>query len=495
METLLIRADASTEIGNGHVMRCLALAQAWQDHGGNVTFLCADSLPPALHERLCDESMTVIQRQGTSGDTTDAQSVIDLAATRSTSLVVVDGYVFGADYQRVLKNADLRVLFLDDNGHAEHYAADWVLNQNIHADESLYAQREADTQLLLGTRYALLRREFWRWRGWQRTIPDIAQNLLVTMGGADPDNVTLDVLRAIDSIPDADALQIKVIVGASNPHLASLTAFVKKSRLKFEILTNVTNMPELMAWADMVISAGGSTVWELCLLGVPTIALILADNQAALVKALAERNILQATDMHNLPAALTRLIANPVERQQMRDSARVLVDGYGTNRVVMFLRGERLWLREATLADCELIWHWANDPAVRQASFSPDPIPWESHQTWFQKAIENEHLLIFIAMDRNEKPLGQLRYLIEGDVATVSISLDRDARGMGYSTALLNLGSDRIFATTSVQVQHAFIKPDNVASQRTFERASFRLNAEDMVRGQPSLQYVRHRTQ
>lgn len=494
-EQLLIRADASTQIGTGHIMRGLALAQVWQDHGGDVTFLSTDSLPAKLHERLGNEGMMVVLRQGKSGDPNDAQSVIDLAANLGTSLVVVDGYVFGAEYQRALKNAGLRVLFLDDNGHAEHYYADWVLNQNIHADESLYVGREADTQLLLGTRFALLRREFWKWRGWKRTIPDLAHNLLVTLGGTDPNNVTLDVLRAAALIPDAYAFQIKAVVGGSNPHLSTLTSFARDSRLSIEILSNVSNMPELMAWADVAISAGGSTVWELCLMGVPTLALILADNQEALVNTLTARGVLHSTHTENLPAVLIHLITDYNGRQQMSASARDLVDGYGVNRVLMFLRGERLWLREATLEDCELIWRWANDPAVRQVSFSSEPIPWETHQEWYRKTIENEHLLVFIAIDQNERLIGQLRYLIEQDVATVSISLDHDARGMGYGTALLNLGSDRVLSTTSVVVQHALIKPANVASQHAFERASFRQIAEDVIRGQPALRYERRRAQ
>ncbi len=135
MNALLVRADANPVIGTGHIMRCLALAQAWQDQGGSVTFACAEGLPESLHQRLSSESMSVRLLQVNPGSEADARAVIELARQVQTSVVVVDGYHFGADYQRWLKDAGLRLLFIDDNGHAEHYYADWVLNQNIHASE------------------------------------------------------------------------------------------------------------------------------------------------------------------------------------------------------------------------------------------------------------------------------------------------------------------------------------------------------------------------
>ena len=110
---------------------------------------------------------------------------------------MVDGYQFNADYQRALKAAGFRVLFLDDYGHATHYSADLVLNQNAYANEKMYAARESYTRLLLGTDYCLLRREFSSWRGWKREIAPIGTKILVTMGGSDPENFTTDVVEAL----------------------------------------------------------------------------------------------------------------------------------------------------------------------------------------------------------------------------------------------------------------------------------------------------------
>ena len=333
MNTLLVRADANPVIGTGHVMRCLALAQAWQDQGGSVTFACAEGLPEVAHQRLSSESMSVRLFQVNPGSEADARAVIELARQVQMSVVVVDGYYFGADYQRWLKDAGLRLLFIDDNGHAEHYYADWVLNQNIHASESLYPSREAYTQLLLGTDYTLLRREFWRWRGWRHEIQAAARNILITMGGSDPDNVTLTILQAVAQMPDAGSLHVKVVVGGSNPHRAELEAFVEQAPETVELMHDVTDMPALMAWADLAVSAGGSTVWELCLMGVPSVVIVTADNQLGIAHGLHKHEACiflgETADVTPgiIASNLQRLITDREKRHELAANAQNLVDG------------------------------------------------------------------------------------------------------------------------------------------------------------------------
>ncbi len=170
MQPLLIRADASPRRGTGHVMRGLALGQAWQKTG--LVLFAVSQCTPALEERLRGEGFEVRRSAVEPGSQADAQVTAALALQLGAAWVVVDGYQFGADYQRVIKSAGLRLLFLDDYGHADHYHANLVLNQNLGADAGLYARREPYTRLLLGVRYALLRREFLLYRDWQRAIPE-----------------------------------------------------------------------------------------------------------------------------------------------------------------------------------------------------------------------------------------------------------------------------------------------------------------------------------
>src|SRR5689334_10829142 len=143
MQVLTIRADANPGMGSGHIMRCLALAQGWQAEGGQACFVAHDTLPVALYDRLLAEGMQVQLYTGLPGSSDDADYLIQQAH----DLVVVDGYQFGAAYQHRLKSAGQHILFIDDNGHAGEYVADWVLNQNIHATSDFYAERASNTKL------------------------------------------------------------------------------------------------------------------------------------------------------------------------------------------------------------------------------------------------------------------------------------------------------------------------------------------------------------
>jgi UDP-2,4-diacetamido-2,4,6-trideoxy-beta-L-altropyranose hydrolase len=340
--TLLIRADADTRMGTGHVMRCLALAQAWQDSGGRVR-LAAASLTPALEARLRQEGIAVERWDVAPGSEADAARLSQAIVQLRAPWVVVDGYQFTSEYQRAVKSAGGKLLVIDDYGHASPYMADLVLNQNVHAAKALYRQREPATRLLLGPSYALLRREFWSWRTWQRVIPPVARRLLVTLGGSDPDNVTLRVIEAVAEL-DLDGLETIVVVGGSNPHVTALEAAAGGCRTAMRLVTDVTDMPHWMTWADAAVTAAGGTLWELAMLAVPSLTLILADNQEPAARYLDEHGIFSTLDWG--PRATPGLIAGKLShllqsgdlRQQCSRKAAALVDGGGVFRVVEAMR-------------------------------------------------------------------------------------------------------------------------------------------------------------
>jgi len=340
---LLIRADASVAIGTGHVMRCLALAQAWQDARGGVTFVMAESTP-AIEERLRGEGVDLVRISGVRGSDFDGQQLITLVRSRRPLWVILDGYEFGTDYQRALKNERFKVALIDDNGGSGAYAADIVLNQNIHAQECLYRNRQTYTLLLLGTRYALLRREFISAKE-PREISSIGRKLLVSMGGSDPDNVTRRVIEAIDQAAVAD-MQVVVVAGGSNPHLASIAESVAKSGYNCRILNNVTNMHELISWADLAISAAGTACWEYCALGLPAVLVAVAENQIANAEALHAAGAAKLVAggsrfaVGEMAQLITHLANSASERQSLSRTARTLVDGGGTRRVLSALMGE-----------------------------------------------------------------------------------------------------------------------------------------------------------
>ncbi len=338
---LLVRADATAASGTGHVMRCLALAQVWQRDGGTVIFAMARSTA-AIEERLRSEPVEIAVIHGNPGGGGDLQQTLDLAFLHKAAWVVVDGYHFDAHYISRLQNA-VPVLLIDDNGELDSYSSELVLNQNAHASEGMYAKRTPRTQLLLGPRYALLRKEFTVYRDWVRSVSEPGTRVLLTMGGSDPRDLTPRILSALAGL-SIDGLEIRVVVGGSAENRGGVVAAAARFPGRIEVMSNVVNMAELMAWADLAIAGAGTTCWEMCLLGLPAIVIVVAENQRFIAAHLAEIGAAvnagpsASIDCPALAQMAAELLGNWPARLKMSQSARQLVDGKGSERVVERMR-------------------------------------------------------------------------------------------------------------------------------------------------------------
>lgn len=334
---LLVRADASQAIGTGHVMRCIALAKAWQVAGGTVFWLWAEMIP-ALRERLDREGIACRRIGGAVGTSSDAEQLIVEARDGNSEWVAVDGYRFLPNYIRTLKRSGLRVLFLDDDGRFDSYEADVVLNQNASAKSTMYANREQTRALLLGGGYALLRPEFLM-ESPRRDHASIARNILVTMGGSDPANITEKVVHALLPLD----IDLKLVVGGGNLRGEALLNFADRVRPRIQVEFNPENMAQVMRWADVAISAAGSTSWELAYMGLPAVMIAASSDQAGIARYLEEHGIAVNLGWHaNLSEeairdVLTSLLRDRQRRSEISQRGRDLIDGRGAARVVKFL--------------------------------------------------------------------------------------------------------------------------------------------------------------
>lgn len=325
-------------------MRCLALAQACKEIDCDVVFAVGMDIG-VLTDRLLSEGFEVARLQAQPGSLDDAAETVALAMKRVARWIVADGYHFNTSYQKVVKQRSIQLLYIDDAGYADEYAADIILNQNISAHKELYAKRSAGSRLLLGPRYALLRREFWSWRGRQRAVKTPPRKILVSLGGSDPDNVTLTVLRALRQLDRAD-VEVRIVIGAANPNGDSLRREMPHLPGGCELVVNTHEMPQLMAWADMAVTAGGSTCWELAMMGLPMLVMILADNQQGIATGLAAQGSAinlgwrESLDETTVAQALANLLLDGKHCQEMSRCGQELVDGFGASRVANILNGE-----------------------------------------------------------------------------------------------------------------------------------------------------------
>jgi UDP-2,4-diacetamido-2,4,6-trideoxy-beta-L-altropyranose hydrolase len=341
--TLILRADASVAIGTGHVMRCLAIAQAWQDAGGSCIFAMAQTTP-AVEQRLCAEKCLVSTVIATPVSQRDAAQVVELAAVHMANWIVVDGYQFNAAYQRTLKAAGLNVLMMDDGGRGGSYCADFVLDHSPDASEEPYRNREAHTRLLLGTQYIMLRREFMAWRKWKREIPLAAQQLLVTIGGSDPGGLTSKIIAAL--LQGAlTGLATTVIVGGSNPRLTELRRAAAAAPSQINLLYDPPNMPELIARADLAVICAGGTLWELLYMGCASLSYARDKVQGQIIARLQSMGAVldlgsdEKFDDSKLIGVITEVAASQTRRAEMARIGREIVDGEGPPRVRQELLG------------------------------------------------------------------------------------------------------------------------------------------------------------
>ncbi|MFX0195111.1 MAG: UDP-2,4-diacetamido-2,4,6-trideoxy-beta-L-altropyranose hydrolase [Candidatus Hodarchaeota archaeon] len=491
---LVIRADANARMGIGHFMRCLALAQGWKAQGGKVTFITACQ-SEGLLQRLREEGFDIHLLIDSYPDTSDWDYTRDVLAAHPSAWVGLDGYHFDEAYHQQVKEAGHRLLVIDDMAHLKLYYADIVLNQNLCADQLPYLC-EPDTRLLLGTRYVLLRREFIGWRGRKREIPKVARQVLVTLGGGDPENITLKVIQVLQET-DVAGLEAIVVVGASNPHDAILEAAAGRSRIPIRLIRDARNMPELMAWADAAVSTAGTVIWELAWMGVPAVLLAQADNQRRLAeevhRAGAAVNLGWAhrINMSELAEKLGKFLRDSETLEMMLQQMKTLVDGEGVSRVMMHMMGEKLRLRHVREGDCRLLWEWANEPGVRTSSFSVKPIPWEEHARWFAQKLNDSHCFHFIALDDHDIPVGQVRFDVQGEEAEIDISVDRQRHGHGHGSAIINAAVHKMFLSGPVKIVHAYVKPNNEASVHAFRRAGFRDSGIRLIRGYQAVHLIR----
>jgi UDP-2,4-diacetamido-2,4,6-trideoxy-beta-L-altropyranose hydrolase len=321
--TLLIRADAGPEIGLGHALRCLAIAQAWNEAGGSSRFAMIRGAE-VVRGRLDAEAIgvTILGRD---------DEIVECA--REASWVVLDRYGLSPDLQERLRASGSRVAVVDDAASTGRYSADLVIDSNAFANEQMYAQRATHTRMLLGPTYALLRREMRATAAREHT--DRPQRLLVTIGGADVQDVAPRVITAASAMMN---VELRVIIGpAARRESVELAA---RGRSGIDVVYDPPDMAVHLTWADVAIAGAGGTCLELAHFGVPTLAIVTADNQRPVATRLAELGTLRslgeasALTTEAISDALAALFDDEPGRRAMSAIGRALVDGRGAQRVV-----------------------------------------------------------------------------------------------------------------------------------------------------------------
>lgn len=367
---VVIRADASLRIGTGHVMRCLALAEVLKKRGASVSFVCREFVG-----NLCDYIEAqgfVVHRMGPSypagvspvlnnqspidepwlegvtwrQDAAQVKAVLDRFGHR-VDWLVVDHYGLDNGWERAARSDQCRVLVIDDLANRPH-DCDLLLDQNFkpdaHASYTVLVSKEC--RLLLGPKYALLRHDFRDLRPSIRIRDGRVQRILIFLGGTDPSNETGKVLRGARRLVEI-GVSLDVVIGSMNPHRDGLTQqYGSYGNIHFH--HNLANMADLMEQSDLSIGAGGTTSWERCCMGLPSVVITIAENQEPSAQALATAGVVlylgrkEEVTPRMIEDVLTDLLKAPDRVHHLSVACAGLVDGFGCDRVAAELQARQV---------------------------------------------------------------------------------------------------------------------------------------------------------
>ena len=324
----LLRADASLSIGVGHVMRSISLGEALVAEGFRVEFV-SFNLAQGLNDIATGSGLTVVELDCEPFGRQDAEFVLERAADVS----VIDGYEFSREFFAVLESGVCKFAVIDDNVETKALSPTLVINQNPHAVASMYGHLIGNPTLLLGLQYALIRREVREYAKTNQRVSD--GSVFVAMGGSDFLGLTAPLVRELAQLGRV----VRVAVGHTNPRRAEVAATAAEFG-NVELIDQSQYVASL-AKADIAVLAAGSSLWEAAALGVPTLALIVADNQQALARHAGSIGLVQLMecrpnlDLDKLMTILSDCFES--DNSVMSQIARRTVDENGALRVAELL--------------------------------------------------------------------------------------------------------------------------------------------------------------
>jgi UDP-2,4-diacetamido-2,4,6-trideoxy-beta-L-altropyranose hydrolase len=279
----VLRADASSSIGVGHVMRSLSLGEALIDEGFGVELVSCE-LAPSLQSLATSCGIEVVELTCAPRSSEDAQFVLD----RKADIVVVDGYEFSREFFAALELSDTFFAVIDDNAETNALSPNAVINQNPHAAASMYAHMKGNPKLLLGLQYAMVRKEVREVAALH--LPTREGEVFVAMGGADFLGLTAPIVEALAET----GLQIRVAVGHANTQREHVQKLADQHG--HVTLIEQQDYVSSLASAHVAVLAAGSSLWEACAVGTPSIGLVVADNQVASANAAAKLGFMRVID-------------------------------------------------------------------------------------------------------------------------------------------------------------------------------------------------------
>lgn len=400
----------------------------------------------------------------------------------SRCIVVADGYQFKEQYQKAIKQNGFDLMYVDDLV-SYHMYADIVINHSLLVNASDY-EAESYTNFALGTRYAILRPLFLEAASIKREVKQI-DSVFVCFGGADANNLSLQAVKALLQFNQVKS--IHVVLGGAYNHKEIFTLKALHPQLHTHQNLLEPELLSVMQHCNFAIAPASTILYELCAVKMPVLSGYYVDNQKNIYKGcLANACIYDGGNFENCSTEDFVKRIEPI--LEMKDHSAVmqsqgrLFDSNIKHRFLKLLSVARY--RKAQEKDMLVLFNWSNEKLTRANSYSSEPISLENHKTWFAKKLADPNSLLFIA-EVDKVPAGLVRYDIGEEHAVVGVIVSENFRGRGLAPLFLKETALSYFDACEKPI-HAYIKINNVASVKSFEKAGYQPAGEKMVSGHSS---------
>lgn len=476
---ILFRADGNSTSGLGHLYRIFALIEMYKDNFDCLILTKENSttavIPHTYAFKTIPESINTEREPDWLSQHYDAES----------SWVVADGYHFTSAWQKKIKALNYKLIYIDDLC-TEHMYADVVINHSLSVSSSNYSA-EPYTTLALGTSYAILRPLFLEAAKIKRSINSI-ETAFICFGGADALNLTLKATEALLCINTIK--NIHVVIGAAYNHPEIFTLAKKQSGVRVHQNISETELITVMKSCDMAIAPSSNILYEVCAVKMPVLSGYYVENQKNIYKGSVQKQIIfdggnfESYTVKDFQEKVTALI-DEKKYQNYIDAQSNLFDEKIKTRFLCLLTKPSY--RRAVEKDMLLVFNWANDQLSRANSYFSDSITLETHKNWFEKKLRDPNCFIYIA-EIQGAPAGMVRYEISGDTAVVGILVGDNFRGKGLASEFLTSTAELYFEGNTPSIL-AYIKKNNTASVKSFEKAGYKKIRDEIVHGHESVLY------
>lgn len=450
-QRVYFRADAGADIGYGHFIRTLALADMLKKDFDCAFFTCHPTpYQVGEMEKVC--AYVALQEETHYDDF--------LSYLKGDEIVVLDNYFFTTDYQRAIKEKGCRLVCIDDM-HDKHYVADVVINHG-QTNPTLF-EVEPYTKLCLGFDWALLRKPFLEAAKRKHISSDSLERVAVCFGGSDIYDITGYFVNRVLKFPTVKC--VSAVVGDAYRFHSKEKA---DSRLVYRSRLTADEMACLFCDSDMVICSASSVCIEALACGAKVAAGWYVDNQIDFYNLLTSNGWIVGLGYVEHPIVDLR-IANFIQQENPN------IDSYIQERYVSLFQDLECghYLREIRSEDVDLLYRWVNDPVVRQSAFNTGEISYGDHCNWFTRCLQREDIKIYILVG-NGALAGQARLNIEenGD-ALIDYSIASEYRGQGLGHIVIELLCEKVKYMKNINSLVAYVKPENKLSQKVFLKNGF----------------------